>query len=143
MELADLVVVNKADGDLAAIAGTTASDYANALRLVRPRTAVWSPRVIRCSALEGTGVPEVWDAIAEFRAALTTSGELVGRRAEQARDWMWSEISDSLLDRLRGDRGASKLAGQLEAEVRAGRMPPTAAADRVLRAFLHEDPPSP
>jgi len=141
MELADLVVVNKADGDLAAVAGITASDYANALRLVRPRTAAWIPRVVRCSALEGTGVAEVWEAVAEFRTALTAAGELDARRADQARDWMWSEISDSLLERLRADRGASKVAGKLEAEVRAGRVPPTAAAERVLRTFLHGDPP--
>ena len=80
-------------------------------------------------------------AVAEFRSALTAAGELDTRRADQARDWMWSEISDSLLERLRADRGASKVARTLEAEVRAGRVPPTAAADRVLRAFLHEDPP--
>jgi LAO/AO transport system kinase len=140
MELADLVVVNKADGDLAAVAGITASDYANALRLVRPRTAAWSPRVVRCSALHGEGVAEVWEAVAEFRAALTAAGELDARRADQARDWMWSEISDSLLERLRADRGASKVAGKLEAEVRSGRVPPTAAAEQVLRTFLREDP---
>ena len=136
MELADLVVVNKADGDLKAVAGTTASDYANALRLVRPRTPVWEPRVVLCSALEGTGIADVWAAVEGFRAALTAAGELDARRAEQARDWMWSEISDSLLERLRADPTAASAARRLEADVRAGRMPPTAAAERVLLAFL-------
>jgi LAO/AO transport system kinase len=140
MELADLVVVNKADGELKAVAGVTASDYGNALRLVRPRSAAWDPRVVQCSALEGTGVPEVWAAVDEFRTALAGARELDARRAEQARDWMWSEISDTLLERLRADGRAAKLAGELEVEVRAGRLPPTAAADRVLRAFLGEGP---
>jgi LAO/AO transport system kinase len=136
MELADLVVVNKADGELKAVAGTTASDYANALRLVRPRTPAWEPRVVLCSALEGTGIAEVWAAVEDFRAALTPTGELDARRAEQARDWMWSEISDSLLERLRADPTAASAARRLEADVRAGRVPPTAAAERVLLAFL-------
>ena len=136
MELADLVVVNKADGDLKAVAGTTASDYANALRLVRPRTPAWEPRVVLCSALEGTGIADVWTAVEGFRAALTAAGELDARRAEQARDWMWSEISDSLLEQLRADPTAASAARRLEADVRAGRMPPTAAAERVLLAFL-------
>ncbi len=140
MELADLVVVNKADGELKAVAGITASDYANALRLVRPRSAAWSPRVVECSALEGTGVSEVWHAVDEFRTALAGAGELDGRRAHQARDWMWSEISDTLLERLRADGRSAKLAAELEVEVRAGRLPPTAAADRVLRAFLGDGP---
>jgi LAO/AO transport system kinase len=136
MELADLVVVNKADGELARIAGITAADYANALRLVRPRTPAWEPRVVQCSALEGTGVADVWRTIEEFRQALDTAGELDARRAGQARDWMWAEIADSLLERLRADPGAARLAADLEAEVRAGRLPPTAAAEQVLRVFL-------
>jgi len=136
MELADLVVVNKADGDLAKIAGITAADYANALHLVRPRTPAWQPRVVQCSALEGTGVADVWRTVEEFRAALDGAGELAARRAGQARDWMWTEIADSLLDRLRADPEAARLAAELEAEVRAGRLPPTAAADQVLRVFL-------
>ena len=67
MELADLVVVNKADGDLAAAASATASDYAAALHLVRPRIPAWSPRVLTCSALIGTGIAEVWATVDEFR----------------------------------------------------------------------------
>ena len=140
IELADLVVVNKADGDLAAVAGTTAADYAGALHLVRRRSPAWEPRVVTCSALLGTGVDDVWSAIDELRSALTEPGELDRRRAEQARDWMWSEISGSLLDRLRADEATEKLADELEVEVLAGRIPPTAAADRVLAAFLTARP---
>ncbi len=133
MELADLVVVNKADGDLAAAAGVTAADYASALHLVRPRTAAWSPRVLTCSALLGEGVDDVWDAIGEHRAA--TAGERPGRRAEQARDWMWSEVTDSLLDELRSDGRVAGLAEGLEAAVADGTVTPTAAAQRLLARF--------
>jgi len=134
MELADLVVVNKADGDLAATAAATASDYAGALHLLRPRTAEWFARVITCSALIGTGVPEVWDAIEEFRTAC--AGTLSPRRADQARDWLWSEITESLTDALRSDPEVADLARQLESEVAAGTTTPTAAARTILAAFL-------
>ena len=82
MELADLVVVNKADGDLAAVAAHTAADYAAALHLVRPRIAAWTPRVLTCSALTGTGIAEVWEAVAEFRDG---GGRRAARRSGRAR----------------------------------------------------------
>jgi LAO/AO transport system kinase len=136
VELADLVVVNKADGELAAAARAAASDYASALHLLRPKQPGWEPRVVIASAIEGTGVPETWHAIEEFRRVLGTSGELERRRAEQARDWMWSEISESLTDALRRDERVAELAGKLEAAVRGGEVPPATAARQILDAFL-------
>jgi LAO/AO transport system kinase len=137
MELADLVVVNKADGDLAAAASATAADYANALHLARPRTPAWSPRVLTSSALRGEGIHEVWDTVLEHRDAL--AGELGGQRAEQARQWMWSEVSDALVDELRSRPDVAALAGDQERAVAAGTTTPTAAARAVLRAFLGDD----
>ncbi|MFI5054723.1 MAG: methylmalonyl Co-A mutase-associated GTPase MeaB, partial [Acidimicrobiia bacterium] len=138
MELADLVVVNKADGELAATAGVTASDYASALHLVRPRTPAWSPRVITCSALLVEGIEAVWDAVEEFRKAIAP--ELGRLRTGQNRQWMWSEVSEALLDTLRADSRVSELAQRLDAEVGAGTITPTAAARAILHAFL--DPPA-
>ncbi len=134
MELADLVVVNKADGDLAATAAHTAADYAAALHLVRPRSAAWTPRVLTCSALTGTGIPEVWDAVAEFRDSV--AAELPALRAAQSREWMWSEVTDSLLEALTTDAATAALARRLEAEVTAGTTTPTAAARAVVAAHL-------
>jgi len=134
MELADLVVVNKADGDLAATAAHTAADYAAALHLVRPRLPGWNPRVLTCSALLGDGIPEVWDAVEEFRTRV--AGELPALRARQSRDWMWSEVTDSLLDALGADAPTAALAQRLEAEVGAGAITPTAAARAVVDALL-------
>jgi LAO/AO transport system kinase len=134
MELADLVVVNKADGELAAAAAATASDYASALHLLRPRTSEWFARVITCSALEGTGIAGVWAAIEEFRSAC--AAELPQRRAGQARDWLWSEITESLTEALRSDPAVADLARRLEAEVASGTTTPTAAARTILDAFL-------
>jgi LAO/AO transport system kinase len=134
MELPDLVVGNKADGDLAAIAAHTAADYAAALHLVRPRIAAWVPRVLTCSALAGTGIPEVWDAVGEFRAAV--AGELPSLRAAQSREWMWSEVTDSLLDALTTDADTDALARRVEGDVAAQTTPPPAAARAVVAAHL-------
>lgn len=135
VELADLVVVNKADGELAAAAERTAGEYAHALGVVRPRTDVWAPRVLRCSALLGEGVADVWQAVEEHDATLRAPGLLAQRRAEQAREWMWSEVTESLLDALRADAAVAGLVATLEREVVSGATSPTAAAQRILAAF--------
>jgi LAO/AO transport system kinase len=135
MELADLVVVNKADGDLAPAAHATAADYANALHLVRPRTPSWSPRVLTSSALTGTGIAEVWGAVGDYRRAV--AAELVAQRADQARAWMWSEVTDALVDSLRADPDVAALATRLETEVAQGLATPTAAALQLLGRYLH------
>jgi len=134
MELADLVVVNKADGALLATARGTAADYSAALHLIRPRTRAWSPRALTCSALTGTGVAEVWQAVTEFHVAL--ADELPALRAEQNRAWMWSEVTGSILESLHADSDVAGLAERLEHEVGAGVLTPAAAARMVVEAFL-------
>jgi LAO/AO transport system kinase len=135
VELADLVVVNKADGDLAAVATATASDYAAALHLVRPRSDAWAPRVITCSALEQRGIDEVWAAVEVFARA-TAGTEQETRRREQARAWMRDELADSVLERLHADAATAAAADELEADVAAGRLAPTTAARRLLDVFF-------
>ena len=135
IELADVVVVNKNDGQLAPAAKTTATDYSSALRLVRSKTRAWTPRVVLVSALEGAGIDDLWSTVEEFRSTLDTAGELGRRRAEQAREWMWSEVSESLMDALRHDERVADLADRLEAAVTAGDLPPAAAARQILDAF--------
>src|SRR5260370_26580549 len=90
IELADIVVVTKADGALRAAADTTAADYASALRLLRPKTPEWTPTVVRCSAAEGTGIDELWATVVAFGDALRRTGALTERRAPHAPGWMWS-----------------------------------------------------
>lgn len=135
VELADLVVVNKADGPLEPVAKATASDYAAALHLVRPQTTSWTPRVVVCSALEQRGIDNVWTALEEFAAA-TAGAEQDARRREQAGAWMRDELADSLLDRLHADRATAAAATALEDDVAAGRIAPTTAARRLLDSFF-------
>jgi len=135
MELVDMVVVNKADGDLADVAGRSASEYANALRLLHPTTADWIPPVLTCSSLKGTGIGEVWDRIGEFATLMRSSGAFEARRAEQARRWMWGEVDENLLSAFRRHPDVRKLLAELENRVSETEMTPSAAAQMLLEAF--------
>ncbi len=135
VELADLVVVNKADGALADLARHTVSDYGHALHLLRARPDGWVARVVSCSALLGEGIGEVWSVVEEYIAKAKSSGSLATRRGEQAREWMWSEVSETLLERLRAAPRVGADLETLEADVVAGRTSPTAAARHLLDRF--------
>jgi LAO/AO transport system kinase len=136
VELADVLVVNKADGELEAAARRTAGDYANALQLLRPRSSDWTVPVLTCSALEGTGIDAVWDAIGRFRDAMRASGAFTERRARQALAWMWAEATAALTDRLRESAPVRARVSDLEAAVRAGALAPSVAAQTLVDAFL-------
>jgi LAO/AO transport system kinase len=135
MELADLLVVNKADGALAEPAQRAAADYRAALRLLRASKAGWSPEVLTCSALTGEGVAEVWRALERYRAILTANGEIARRRAAQNRHWFETELSAGLIERLRADPATEAAIERLTGEVVAGRRSPLAAAESVLDAW--------
>ncbi|MBM3621067.1 MAG: methylmalonyl Co-A mutase-associated GTPase MeaB [Alphaproteobacteria bacterium] len=135
VELADLLVVNKADGEFKAAAHRAAADYANALRLLHPSTARWTPEVRTCSAVEGGGVAEVWETAGRFRAAIGEAG-IAKRRAAQARAWLWNEVGETLMSALRGHADVKRQVAQLEREVERGALAPSAAARRLLDAFL-------
>lgn len=135
MELADLIVVNKADGDLAAAAGRTRADYGNAVHLLRPKWRSWAPRALTCSALEQTGIAEVWDTVEEFLYSVRRDGELAEHRSHQAVAWMWSQVRDDLVDDFRTDPAVRAELDPLEAAVASGRTTPTVAARRLLQTY--------
>ena len=136
VELADLVLINKADGELAAFAHRSVADYTSALGLLRPSLPEWQVPVRPVSALDGTGIREVWDDVERFCAALRSTGAWSWRRADQARAALWAEIGDSLLDRFRTAPAVVQRLTDLEEEVMAGQRLPTAAARLLLAAFL-------
>jgi LAO/AO transport system kinase len=143
VELADLILVNKTDGELAAAAHRTAADYASALGLIRQPYPEWQVPVRAVSALEGTGIREVWDDVARFRAALERTGAWSRRRTEQARAALWSEIGDTLLEHFRAAPGVTGRLAAIEEEVMAGTSTPTAAARELLKLFVEEACESP
>jgi LAO/AO transport system kinase len=137
VELADLVVISKADGDLAPAAERARADYQAALHLLRPATPAWTPAVLACSALAGTGIAEAWAVIQRQHAALAAAGELAARRARQAAAWLWSEVQAALLDQLQADPATRAKLAALEREVRAGRLLPPTAARAVVGVAAH------
>jgi len=136
VELADLILVNKADGDLKPAAIRAVGEYRHALHLLRPASAEWTPEVRPVSALLREGLDEVWALVQRHRAAMTASGERHRRRSSQARAALWREIGEGLLDAFKADQTISQALSEIEAEVAAGKEAPLAAARRLLQTFF-------
>src|ERR1700686_3315859 len=92
VELADMIAVNKADGDNIARARLAAADYRAALNILSPHSENWSPPVVTYSALTGAGIPELWDAVVDHRRRMSETGELAARRRDQQVKWMWTML---------------------------------------------------
>jgi len=137
LELADMIAVNKADGDNEGRARLAARDYSSALRLMQPTSPAWSPPVVTCSALHETGLDTLWAQIELHRTKLAESGEFDAKRHQQQVDWMWASVEDRLLSQLHHAPGVRRLAPRLEREVREGTLTATLAAQRLLDALEH------
>jgi LAO/AO transport system kinase len=138
VELAHLVIVNKADGDLEAAAGRAVSEYRAALHLLRPAAEGWTPPILKVSALQRKGMDEVWRAIERFKAALGPA-RLKANRAAQAKAWMWREIEEGLLGLLRQNPAVAGRLPELEKKVSQGATTPAAAARAILNSFREEE----
>ena len=134
VELADLVVINKADGDLAAAAGRTASDYMAALHMLRPANSAWHPPVVSISAIERRGIDTVWTTIEAHRKAIGPAG-IAARRAAQAKATLWREIGDLVRETLTREPALAALVESLETKVFQGLESPYGAAGRVVAAL--------
>ena len=134
-ELADVIVINKADGELRPVAELAAAEYRAAIGLLRRRTTVWEPQVLLASALHGEGVDALWATVQEFDEQLRAAGELQRRRAGQATAWMWSEVHEQLQAALRDDPAVAAEVARVTDAVAAGTLTPTAAAHRLLDVF--------
>ena len=131
VELADMIAVNKADGDNIGRANVAAADYRGALHILVPRSPSWSPPVITYSALTGTGIAELWTQIQTHKQKMTASGELAARRREQQVKWMWTMLEERLTARLRSDAAVRAKVKQAEAHVAAGQLAPTLAVEEI------------
>ncbi len=137
VELADLVVFNKADIDPLA-AEMAAAQMRAALTMLRPASEHWQPPVLKASAGRGEGIAEFWQSIEAHRAALAAAGELEGRRRHQALAWMWQLIDSGLRARFRDHPGVRAALPQLMNSVEAGTVTPAGAAQQLLGCLSHE-----
>jgi len=134
LELADIVVVNKADGAHAIEAKSAARELAAAIRLIYPHETLWRPPVLTMSALEGNGLTELWDTVLQHREVLTAAGEFDARRRAQQVDWTWAMVRDAVLDRVLRHPEVKEIRTEVERQVRDGELTPALAAQRILDA---------
>ncbi|BBY08474.1 methylmalonyl Co-A mutase-associated GTPase MeaB [Mycobacterium noviomagense] len=133
LELADIVVVNKADGDHLADARIAARELSSAIRLIYPRDTLWRPPVLTMSALEGNGLTELWETVERHRQVLKEAGEFDARRRAQQVDWTWQMVRDTVLERLLSNPEVRKIRADVERQVLAGELTPAMAAQQILK----------
>jgi len=132
VELADMIAVNKADGDNIARAKAAAAEYRAALHILTPRSPNWVPPVITYSALAGDGISLLWDKVVEHKTKLTKTGEIAAWRREQQVKWMWALLEDRLRGRLATDPNLKARLPQLERAVADGTLSPALAVDDIV-----------
>jgi LAO/AO transport system kinase len=132
LELADALAINKADGDNIEKAQKAAKIYTTALHMLQPASPNWDPPVLTCSALEMTGIAEIWQMVLKFHKQFTRSGELEHKRRKQALDWLWSMVEDELKQRFYNNPEIRQRLDQIKRAVARGETAPTLAADKLL-----------
>ena len=132
VELADMIAINKADGDNLKRAQLAAADYRGALHILSPRSEHWHPPVETYSALTGDGIAKLWQKILDHRTAMNASGDFAARRREQQVKWMWSMLEQRMLARLRADASTRARVKKIESEVADGRLTPAVAAEQMM-----------
>ena len=137
MEMADAVVINKADGDNIKRSELAKREYQNALHLFPSNDNGWYPRVLTCSAMQNTGIKEIWDLIMEYEKEMKDGLFFYSNRQKQNLQWMRDTISYHLQQQFYHHTGVKEMLNDLEQQVEAGQSPANAAARKLLEKFLH------
>ena len=132
-----MIVINKADGDQKTLAQRAGREYRNALHLLKPTRASWQAKVLQCSALEQTGLVELWETMQDFQEMLQTSGEWEEHRSHQAVRWMWSLIDEELRQSFRKHSQIQADIPNVEKAIRQGKQLPTRAARSLLEVWFN------
>ncbi len=135
MEIADAILINKAEGENRPRAELARQQYENALHLLKPKSEHWQVPALLCSALHNQGIDEVWQMILDFMSTMKQHNEFETRRRLQASDWMWNLVMDDLKDLFLHDKNVASLVDQVQTGVGTGTTTPSAAARRLLEAF--------
>jgi LAO/AO transport system kinase len=135
VELADMIAVNKADGDNVARAKGAAAEYRAALHILTPRSPNWTPPVLTYSGLAHDGIAELWAQVIAHRDRLTATGELAARRRAQQVKWMWTMLDEFWRARIASEPKLKAKLPRLEAAVAAGELSPASAVDELVAAL--------
>jgi len=138
MELADIVIVNKSDGEMERAATVSASDVQNAIQLLKQKMTRWKVPVLSISALYKKGIAEVWQQVGQYRSVMQSDDALYSRRQQQSLDWMWRETADILLQKAMKNHGVAEERERLQAEVREGKLSATVAASRLVEGLTKD-----
>ncbi len=136
IEVADILVVNKSDGDLKSSSRNTVLDYKNALKLLKPRTKDWSVPVIACSSLENIGLDECWESIQNFQKFISSSGLLQHNRNKQQKKWLLEETKQELLDALENNEDIQDKLRNIQANIAEDNRPIKTKAKDIVESFL-------
>jgi len=132
LEVADAIVINKADGDNIIHAEMAQKQYQAALHMLMPTSPVWSPPVLTCSSTEHKGIDKIWETILDHKTKLTDAGEMTEKREEQALDWMSFLLDEGLRQWFYNNQQVMNILPQLQKNVAKGLTSPAAAADNLL-----------
>jgi LAO/AO transport system kinase len=140
LEMADVITVNKADGDHEGEARMAARELAIAMKLISSDPHARRPPVLTCSSYTGKGLDEVWQAVLEHRAELESTHGLEARRARQQLEWLWSLVNGEILDAVKRSARVKSLRPAVEAEIGAGELSALEGAEQLVRAFVDDVP---
>ncbi len=135
LEIADIIVVNKADGDNEIRAKQAMIHYRNALHITQPKTPSWQPPVSLCSSVKSIGLDHIWEKLELYKRTLTETGEWAQKRQKQRVKWLWSMIQDKLMTDFRDSAAIKAALPEIETELLSGRLTVTLAAETLLGIY--------
>ena len=138
LEIADMIAVNKADGEMKNAANRAVMEYQHALDILNPKSANWKPRSLSCSAYTGDGLVAIWETICDYKRLLKDAGEWQGKRKSQQVEWMWAIIRERILSKIETNEKVQSLVPQLELQVAESRLTPALAALEILTVIGNE-----
>ena len=138
LEIADMIAVNKADGEMKNAANRAVMEYQHALDILNPKSANWKPRSLSCSAYTGDGLVAIWETICDYKRLLKDAGEWQEKRKNQQVEWMWAIIRERILSKIETNEKVQSLVPQLELQVAESKLTPALAALEILTVIGNE-----
>ena len=138
LEIADMIAVNKADGEMKNAANRAVMEYQHALDILNPKSANWKPRSLSCSAYTGDGLVAIWETICGYKRLLKDAGEWQEKRKSQQVEWMWAIIRERILSKIETNEKVQSLVPQLELQVAESKLTPALAALEILTIMGNE-----
>ena len=138
LEIADMIAVNKADGEMKNAANRAVMEYQHALDILNPKSANWKPRSLSCSAFTGDGLAAIWETICDYKRLLKDAGEWQEKRKSQQVEWMWAIIRERILSKIETNEKVQSLVPQLELQVAESKLTPALAALEILTIIGNE-----